>query len=86
MCSYNYWVFSHGFEFQDSVCNSCHDLMMLCLNISDNAIATVKGFDYRCIIYDINKSEAINLLENYLLEYCGYIQKCISKKSILKLF
>ena len=36
---------------------------MLCLNISDIAINTVKSFDYRCIIYEI-VSEAIHLFEN----------------------
>ena len=40
----HYWVFNHGFEFQDSICNGCHDLTMLCLDISDIAIITVKGF------------------------------------------
>ena len=35
-------------------------------------IITVKKVDYCCIIHDINKSEAINLLENYVLETCGY--------------
>ena len=23
---FHYWLFNHGFEFQDSVCNGCHDL------------------------------------------------------------
>ena len=46
-----YWFLNHGFKFQDSVCNGCHDVTMLCLNISDIAIITVKGVDYRCIIH-----------------------------------
>ena len=45
---------------------------MLYLNVSDTAIITVTGVDYRCIIHD-SKSEAIYLLENYVLEDCGYI-------------
>ena len=56
------------FKFQDSVCN---DLTMLFLNISYIAIITVKGADYRCIIHGINKSEAIHLLENSMLEDRG---------------
>ena len=24
-----YWSFNQGFKFQDSVCNGCHDLIML---------------------------------------------------------
>ena len=69
----NYWFFNHGFKFDDSVCNGCHDLIILCLNISDIAIITVKNVDYRCIIHNIGKSEAINLLKNSVLENRGYI-------------
>ena len=65
--------FNHGFKFQDSVLNDCHDLPMLCLNISDIATITVKEVDYRCIIHDINKSEAIFLLKNSRLEDRGHI-------------
>ena len=69
----HYWFFNHGFKFQDSVCNGCHDLKMLCLNISDFTINTVKNVDYRCIIYNISKSEAVHLLKRFVLENCGYI-------------
>ena len=69
----HYWLFNHGFEFQDSVCNSCHDLTILCLNIIDITIITVTNVDYRCIIHNISKSEAIDLLENSFLEDRGYI-------------
>ena len=48
------WFFNHGFKFQDFVCNGCHDLAMLCLNMSDMAIITVKNVDYRCIIHNIS--------------------------------
>ena len=43
------------------------------INISDIAIITVKNIDYRCIIHNNGKSEAINLLESSVLEDCGYI-------------
>ena len=46
---------------------------MLCLNIGDIAIITVKSVDYRFIIHKINKSEAINSLKNSVLGYRGYI-------------
>ena len=69
----HYCFFNHGFKFQNSICNDCHDLVVLCLNISDIAIITIKGVDYRCIIHGISKSEAINLLENFVLEDCGYM-------------
>ena len=68
-----YWFFNHGFKFQNLVSNSCHDLTMLCLNLSDIAIITVKGIDYHCIIHGISKSDTIHLLESYVLHDWGYM-------------
>ena len=59
----HYWFFNHGFKLQDSECDVCHDLTILCLNLSNIATITVKNVDYRCIFYDIRKSEAIHLLK-----------------------
>ena len=44
---------------------------MLSVNISDIDIITIKNVEYRCIIYNISKSEAINLLKNSVLEKRG---------------
>ena len=55
--------------------HDCHDLTMLSVSISDIAMITVKNVDYCCIIYNISKSKAINLLENSFLEDRWYIQK-----------
>ena len=48
-----YWFFNHRFKLQDHVCNNCHDLTMLCLNISHNAIITVINVDYHWTMYYI---------------------------------
>ena len=56
-----YWIFNHGIKFQDSVCNGCQDLKMLCLDISNIAIITIKNVDYRCVTNNISKYQAINL-------------------------
>ena len=48
----HYWFLNHGFKFQDSVCNGCHDLTMLSVITSDIAIVTVKSVDYLCIIHN----------------------------------
>ena len=69
----NLWFFNRIFKLQDHVCNDCHDLTIFCLNRSNIAIITVKNVDYCCIMYIINKSEAINLLENYVLDDRGYL-------------
>ena len=70
---FHYWFFYHGLRFQDSVCNGCHDLTMLCLSASDITIITVENVDYRCILYNISISEAIDLSESAMLEKRGYI-------------
>ena len=41
-----YCVFNHGLNFQYSVFNGCHNLMMFCLDISNIVIVTVKCVDY----------------------------------------
>ena len=52
-------------------------VVMICqccvFNMSDIAIMTVKIVDYRCIMYNISKFKAINLLENYVLEDRRYM-------------
>ena len=34
------------FKFQDSVCNGCHDLIILSVNMNDIAITTIKNIDF----------------------------------------
>ena len=46
---------------------------MIRVNISDIAIVAVEEDDYRYIIHDIIKSEAIHLLENSVLDDRRYI-------------
>ena len=60
-----YWYFlNKGFKFQPNVCNRCHDLLMMSMNLNDIAILSIKGSDYRCIISNISKNEDINLMKN----------------------
>ena len=69
----HYWFFNHGLKFQDSVCNGCHDLTILSLNISDIAIIIVKNVDYCCNIHNISKSKAIDLSKIlYFMIVCIY--------------
>ena len=49
--------------FQSYVCNKCHDLLMMSINLRDNAILNIKGSDYRCVISRISKGEAINIMQ-----------------------
>ena len=67
-----YLFFNNGFKFEDYVCN---DLTMLCLNISNITIITVKNVDYHCIIHNNSKSETINLLQSGVLGKRSYMLK-----------
>ena len=68
-----HYFFNHGFKFPHFTCNGCHDLTILQVNISDIAITFAKDIDHCCIIHNIRKSEAINLLKNSVLDDYGYI-------------
>ena len=61
----HYWCFlNYSFKFQPNVCNRCHVLLMISINLSDIAILNIKGSDYHCIINLISKNDAKNLLQN----------------------
>ena len=51
-------------KFQPNVCNRCHDLLMISINLSDIAILNIKASDYCCVISLISKTETIKLLQN----------------------
>ena len=54
----HYWYFLNKcFKFQPNVCNICHDLLMVSINVSDIAILKIKGSNHHCVISRISKSE-----------------------------
>ena len=73
---------NHEFQFQDFVCNGCHDLAMLSVNISDTAVITFKNVDHRCIIHNINKSEIIYLKILFLKIVGIYKKDCLKFRSV----
>ena len=56
-----------GFKFQPNVCNRCYDLIIMSINLSDNAILNIKSADYCCTISRISKTEVINLMQKVSL-------------------
>ena len=51
------------FKFQINVCNGCHDVVMMSMNLSNIAILKIHGADYHCIITANSKSEAKNSMQ-----------------------
>ena len=63
-----------GFLVMDSSFNITYVMVViLSVNIIDIAIIMVKNLDYHCIIHNTINFEAIDLLQNSVLEHCGYI-------------
>ena len=61
----HYWYFlNFSFKFQPNVCNRCHTLLMMSVNLTNIAILNIKRSDYCCIISLISKNGVINLLQN----------------------
>ena len=58
---HNWYFFNKGFKFQSYICNRCHDLLMMSINLGHIAVSNIKGADYGCITSGISKSEAINV-------------------------
>ena len=71
ICGYSY--FSDGFKYQPYVCNRCHDFPMTVMNLSDFFILNIKGLDYRVYISNIDKKDAVNILNNSKLGNKGVL-------------
>ena len=69
---YPYWCFKDvGFKYEPHVWSKCHDVLMTAYEFKNIAILNVKGVDFRCILWSISKDEAINWLNNSVIEDKG---------------
>ena len=55
------------------VCNKCHDILMTAYELNIIAILNVKGVDFTCILQDISKTKAANMLNNSVLDDKGVL-------------
>ena len=55
------------------VINIWHDLSMVVYELKNIAMLNVKGVDYRCYVFNISKSDAINLRNNSVLDNKGVL-------------
>ena len=52
----HYWYFlNKGFKFQPYVCNKCHNLLMMSMNLSNIAILKIKNTDYVVLLLELAK-------------------------------
>ena len=65
----HYWYFKDvGYKFQPYLCNGCHAVSMMAYELKNIAMLNAKGVDYRCILWVISKNDAIDRLNNSVLE------------------
>ena len=68
------WYFKDvEFNFEPHVCNKCHDILMTAYELKNIAMLNVKGVDFRFILWGFNKDEAVNRLDNSVLEDTGVL-------------
>ena len=68
------WYFKDiGFKYQPYVCNKCHDLSKVVQDLKDLMILKIKGADYRCYVFNMSRSDTINLLNNSCLNNKGVL-------------
>ena len=65
----HYWYFKDvGFKFEPHVSNKCHDVLMTAYELKNIAMLNVKGVHPWCILRGISRDEAVNRLNNSVLE------------------
>ena len=71
---YHYWYFKDiSFKFQPYLCNCCHIVSIMSCELKNISILNGKGVDYRCILWGISGDEAVNKLNNSVLEDKGVL-------------
>ena len=66
----HYWYFSDkNFKYEPYVCNGCHELMQKTVNFND----VIKRSDYRIYFWYMSKIDAINLLNDSVLDNKGVL-------------
>ena len=70
----HYWFFKGvGFKFESHVCNKCYDILMTACEFKNIAILNVKCVDFKYILWGISRDEAVNRLNNSVLEDIGVL-------------
>ena len=68
----HYWYFKDiGSKFEPYVCNKCHDISMMAYGLENIGILNIKGVNYRCVLWNITRNDAINRLNNSELDDKG---------------
>ena len=70
----HYWYFlDKNVDYEPYLCNGYHDLMQKAINFNDVAVVSIKGSDYKIHFWYMSKNNAINLLNNSVLDNKGVL-------------
>ena len=70
----HYWYFRDiGYKYEPYVCKGCHDISMVVYDLKDFMILNIECIDYKCYVFNMSKTDAINLLNNSLLDNKGVL-------------
>ena len=70
----HYWYFKDlGYKFQPYLCNGCHAVSLMAYELKSIEILNAKVVNYRCILWSISRDEAVNMLNNSVLEDKGIL-------------
>ena len=72
LCHYCYFK-DVPFIFEPHACNKCRDVLMTAYELKNIVILNIKGVDFRCILWGISRDEAVNRLNNSVLEDKGLL-------------
>ena len=72
LCHYSYFK-DVGYKFQPYFCNGCRAVSKMAYELKNIAILSTKDVDYRCILWSISRDEAVNMLNNSVLEDKGVL-------------
>ena len=65
----HYWYFKDiGYKSEPHSCNKCHNISRMVYELENIAILNVKDVDYRCVLWNITRNDAINMLDNSELD------------------
>ena len=65
----NWYFLDKNVNYEPYLCNGCHDVV----SFNDVAVVCIKGSDYRICFWYISKNDAINLLNNSMLNNKGVL-------------
>ena len=60
-----------GHKYEPEVRNACHHISMIAYELKNIVMLSVKGVDYRCVIWNMTRNDETNRLNNFELDGKG---------------